>query len=128
MFDTPLEATLKAENARLRAENEYLRRHVEAPGRTFSQMIVEEELPMARALPPDIRLPCVAGVEGSIQASGGWAVRAYQERIQGDRLEVKYYTDGYIKKHIDDDTFLNHILPKMHEQFIRQLSTILSRR
>ena len=109
MFDTPLEATLKAENARLRAENEYLRRHVEAPGRTFSQMIVEEELPMARALPPDIRLPCVAGVEG-------------------DRLEVKYYTDGYIKKHIDDDTFLNHILPKMHEQFIRQLSTILSRR
>ena len=124
MFDTPQESALKAENSRLRAENEWLRKHVETPsGQRLMPYGVEEDLPVREML-RDVRLPRVAGVTGSLRDDGRWSVLAWQDRIAGDRLEVGYFTDGYRTKHIDDMTFVNHILPKMHERFIRSLSDI----
>lgn len=124
MFDTPQEAALKAENERLRSENAWLRNAVEAPG---SSMVtpygVEEDMQLREPL-RDVRLPLVGGVRGKLQLDGRWAVVGWQDRIANDRLEVGYYTDGYRTRHIDDMTFVNHILPKCHERFIRTLADI----
>lgn len=127
MFDTPQEAALKAEIVQLRAENAWLRRSVEAPGMTTVKPYGIEEEMQLRDLPRDICLPIAGGVRGVIQADGRWAVMGWQDRIAGDRLEVGYYTDGYRHGHIDDMTFVNHILPKCHERFIRSLSDIFVR-
>ena len=124
MFDTPQEAALKSENARLRAENEWLRRHVEAPGSNMVKPYGVEEEMQLRDLPRSISLPLIGGVRGAIQDDGRWSVMGWQDRIAGDRLEVGYFTEGYRRRHIDDMTFVNHILPKCHERFVRSLSDI----
>lgn len=121
MFDTPQEAALKVENARLRAENEYLRRAVEAPGIDVRPYAVEETMIM-RDIPPELRLPNVAGVRGTLARDEKWHVIAHHDRPVGDRLEVAYYMPSQRLQRVDDETFANHILPKMHEQFIRTLA------
>lgn len=128
MFDTPQEAALKAEVARLRGENEWLRRAVEAPSRIVRPWGVEEELISSAALPPDYRLPRVADVRGRLLDDGRLSVVATQERMDREKsLSVAYYSDGYHRKHIDDMTFVNHVLPKMHERFIRVLADIYTK-
>lgn len=127
MFDTPQEAALKAEIARLRAENKWLRNAVEHPHAAGVKAYGVEEYMQLRELPKDIRLPLVAGVKGALLPDGRWSVVGWQDRIAGDRLEVGYYTDGYRQRHIDDLTFVNHILPKCHEKFIEALSGIFAK-
>lgn len=125
MFDTPQEALLKAENHRLRAENEYLRRAVEAPGRTVRPYGIEEEISL-RDVPPEIRLVRIGGVESKLAEDGKWHVIGSFERMQdGGRLAVTYYAD---QSRIDDMTFVNDVLPRLHERFIRQLADIIVKR
>lgn len=124
MFDTPQEAALKAEVSRLNAENEWLRRSVVPLGVSFRPWGVEEEA-IVRAPLREFRLPRVADIRGRLLDDGRWSVIATQERMDSDKsLSVSYFTEGYHRRHIDDMTFVNHILPKMHERFIRTLSDI----
>lgn len=125
MFDTPQEALLKAENHQLRAENEYLRRAVEAPGRTVRPYGIEEEISL-RDVPPEIRLAKIGGVEAKLAEDGKWHVIGSFERMQdGGRLAVTYYAD---QSRVDDMTFVNDVLPRLHERFIRQLADIIVKR
>lgn len=122
MFDTPQEAMLKAENAKLRAENEYLRRAVEAPGIVIRPYGIEEEMTL-RDVPPEIRLAKIGGVQAKLAEDGKWHVIGSFDRMQDGRsLAVTYYADA---SQIDDMTFVNNILPKLHEKFIRQLADII---
>ena len=121
MFDTPQEAALKSENARLRAENEYLRRAVESPDVSVKPYAVEETMIM-RDIPRELRLPNVAGVRAALARDEKWHVIAYLDRPFGDRFEAAYYMPSPRLERVDDETFANHILPKMHEQFIRTLA------
>jgi len=128
MFDTPQEAALKAEVSRLRAENEWLRKHVE---NGFGARVMpyggEEDVTMREPMPA-YRLPRVANIKGSLLDDGRWSVVAIQERMDRDKsLSVSYFTEGYHKRHIDDMTFVNHILPMMHERFIKTLADIFTR-
>ena len=47
MFPTPKEAALQADNDRLRAENEWLRKYVETPDRTVTPYGVQSDLGFA---------------------------------------------------------------------------------
>jgi hypothetical protein len=125
MFDTPQEAALKAENARLRAENEYLRSAVESPTVTVKPYAVEEEM-MLTAKYRKLTLPRAAGVRGRLQDDGRWNVLAFTDRLDGAKdLVVEYYCEAPgTRRHMDDWTFVNDILPRMHEKFIRILSDI----
>lgn len=122
MYDTPQETLLKAENSRLRAENDYLRRAVEAPGRTVQPYGVEEDVFVCE-MGPEVRLAKIGGVEANLAKDGKWHVIGSFERMQdGGRLAVSYYA---MRDQIDDMTFVNQILPKLHEKFIRQLAEII---
>lgn len=124
MFDTPQEAALKAEIAQLRAENNWLRRAVDSGGMYDVREYGVDEVALVRAVDRTVTLPRVAGVRGHLLDDGRWSVVAWQDRIDGNRLEVGYFTNGYSRRHIDDLTFVNHILPKCHERFIKSLSDI----
>lgn len=127
MFDTPQEAALKAENARLRAENAYLRRAVESPTRTVMPYGVEEDLHVSPgAIGDALRLPRLAGVEGALQDGHRWSVLAWHNRLDGGKMSVSYYVDRAADQ-FDDNVFVNVILPKMHERFIKQLSETFRR-
>lgn len=122
MFDTPQEAALKAENARLRAENTYLRQAVESPARKVTPYGVEEDLHVSPGMISDaLRLPRLAGVEGALQDGHRWSVMAWHQRLDGGKMSVAYYVDRAADQ-FDDSVFVNAILPRMHERFIRQLS------
>ena len=125
MFDTPQEAALKAENARLRAENDWLRRAVEAPGRTVRPWGVEEEILVSPDVIGGDRITLMkrAGVDGVLQDDHRWSVVAWHDRLDGGRLTVSYFVDRAADQY-DDNLFSNVILPKMHEKFIWQLSDI----
>ena len=126
MFDTPQEAALKAENARLMAENRYLRHAVETPSRRITPYGVEETMLMRPdAIGNSINLPLVAGVEGTLMAGRRWSVMAWHERVHGGRFQIGYYIDRAAD--VDDRVFVNDVLPRMHEQFIRKLSEIISK-
>lgn len=123
MFDTPQEAALKAENARLRAENDYLRRAVESPIVAVKPWGIEEDvlLPPSAIRPPQINLLKRAGVEGALMDGHRWNVIAWHDRLDGGRMQISYFVDREADR-FDDRVFVNHILPKLHERFIRQLS------
>lgn len=124
MFDTPQEAALKAENARLRGENEWLKRAVETQPGMVRPWGVEDAMTLPE-MPPHITLPSVAGIKGKLMYDGRWSVVAKQERMDREKsLSIAYFTDGYYRRHIDDMTFVNHILPEMHERFIKTLADI----
>ena len=127
MFDTPQEAALKAEVARLRAENEYLRRAVEAPSRRITPYGVEDEIEInPSALRSSMTLPLVAGVEGELKNDHRWSVLAWHRQlhrntIHDSTMRVAYFMDRAADG-FDDRVFVNDVLPRMHERFIRQLA------
>ena len=122
MFDTPQEAALKAEIAILKAENEYLRRAVEAPARRITPYGVEDEqLLSPRTIEDTITLHRRAGVEGALQDGHRWSVMAWHKGIDGGQVRVGYYMDRLADK-FDDRVFVNDVLPRMHERFVRNLA------
>jgi hypothetical protein len=131
MFDTPQEAALRAENAILRAENGYLRAAVEAPDVRVMPWAAEQDLLMAEVPYHEIRLPRSAGVRGKLMDDGRWHVIAFTDRLNHQKkLEVAYFSPGAAevnRKVLSDNVFVNYILPKLHERFIRQLSDIYSK-
>lgn len=125
MFDTPKEAVLKAENARLRAENEYLRRAVEAPDVRVTPYAVEQDMEFSGSLPPQITLPCSASVRGRLMEDQRWHVVGRAGMRDGSRVEVSYYMPRF--GGLPDAELLNSVLPRMHEQFIRHLADLFSK-
>ena len=125
MFDTPQEAALKSEVSRLKAENSYLRRAVDAPSWRITPYGIEDDLIMRPdALGDRIQLVRRAGVEGALQNGHRWSVMAWHERMDGGKVSIGYYMDRSADQ-FDDRVFVNDILPRMHERFIRNLSEIL---
>lgn len=125
MFDTPQEAALKAEVARLRAENSYLRRAIDRPGVRITPYSVEESLTCA-PMGNTVTLHKVAGVEAALKDDCRWHVLAWNARMDGGRLEVAYFMDRKADR-LDDRVFVNDVLPRMHEQFIRNLTSIITK-
>lgn len=127
MFDTPQEAALKAEIARLRAENRYLRQAVEAPGRSIDPFAVSEEMLLPRAPAHSVNLPLVSSVVGRLQEADRWEVMAQYERNDKSTVRIDYFMPVNERRHRDDWSFLNTVLPKMHEKFIQQLADLYVR-
>jgi hypothetical protein len=126
MFDTPQEAALKAEVARLKAENAYLRRAVDMPSRRITERGVEEDMLMRPdAMQDRIQLVRMAGVEGALQDGRKWSVMAWHERMHGGKYQVAYYMDRHADNY-DDRVFVNDVLPRMHERFIRSLAEMFA--
>jgi hypothetical protein len=126
MFPTPKEAALQAENDRLKAENEWLRKHVEAPSRTVTPYGMQSEMTMSAPL-DRLTLPRVASVIGSHDGIDKWEVIATYDRMDGKKLRVDYFITEPMRIHMDDWRFINDILPKMHERFIMQLGDLFAR-
>jgi hypothetical protein len=126
MFFSPKEAALQADNDRLRAENEWLKRHVEAPGRTVTPYGMQSDMVMA--VPQDIlKLPRIGSVVGSRNGIDRWEVIASYDRLDGGKIRVDYFVTEHLRRDRDDWSFVNEILPKMHERFIRQLADLYVR-
>ena len=126
MFDTPQEAALKAEIARLRAENSYLRQAVEAPGRSIDPFAVSEDM-LLRAPVHSVNLPLASSVVGRLHEADRWEVLAQYERNDKSTIRVDYFMPVPGRRHRDDWSFLNTVLPKMHEKFIQQLADLYVR-
>lgn len=95
MFDTPKEAALKAEVARLKAENSYLRRSADMPGVSFGPDHATEEMVM-RDIPYKLLLPCLGRVRGQLVAGDRWHVIGFQEHMPtADRFEIGYYAPSW---------------------------------
>lgn len=123
---SPKEAALEAENGWLRAENEWLRRHVEGQGRKVTPYGMQSEVVME--VPQEsLRLPRVGSVIGSHDGIDKWEVIASYNRTDGNTLRVDYFITEPMRMHMDDWRFINEILPKMHERFIRQLGELYAR-
>lgn len=53
-----------------------------------------------------------------------WEVIATYDRSDGNSLRVDYFVSEPMRADMDDWSFINHVLPKMHEKFIRTLSDL----
>lgn len=123
-LETPKEAMLRADNARLKAENSYLRRAIEAGGDlkiTPFAAIDERTMP---TLPETITLPTVGTIHGGLSRYGDYHVMARLSHAQPEDMMVRYYAPGDIIKH-KAMWAVNELFPYMHEQFIRALASAL---
>jgi hypothetical protein len=124
-FMTPNEAVLKAENDRLRAENEYLKSAVDRPGVHFGPVAAVEDLRDLNVDYQEIRLPLVAGVQANLANDGRWHVMA-SSFGGADKIAVKYFADERIFRQ-NTHYAVNEILPKLHDKFIRMLAEEIKR-
>jgi len=123
-LETPREASLKAENARLRSEVEYLRRMVD-PSKSlhFTPVAAVEERTM-RALPEELRLPVIASVHGSLSRYGNYHVLARLSHAQPEDLVVQYHAPADEIKG-KSHYFVNELFPYLHQRFIASLANAL---
>lgn len=125
-WETPREAMLRAENNRLRAENEYLRRAVGVGDMTVTPMAVIENIRLS-SLPDELRLPAVGSIRGSLSRYGNYHVLARIRLERAEDLAVQYYAPADIVK-AKATYAINELLPYMHKQFIQALGHSVAKR
>jgi hypothetical protein len=126
-FETPREAILRAENARLKAENDYLRRALNVGGLTVTPIGVVGEERLGSPLPDIFNLPVAGSVSGNLSRFGNYHVLARLYLEEPEDLEVRYYAPADIIK-AKAGYAINELFPYLHEQFIRALASALNRR
>jgi hypothetical protein len=127
MLQTPREAILEAENARLKAENEYLRRSVGAElySLDFTPIAAVAEMEVSRQA-ETITLPCAASIRGNLSRHGNYHVMTKLRYAEPEDLCIQYHAPADIIKS-NAVYALNELLPRLHEQFIRHLATEVRR-
>ena len=125
MFMTPKEAVLQAENDRLRSENEWMKRALEGGGATVTPYGMQSEMAMTRPV-DHLQLPRRASICGTRNVDR-WEVIASYEMREADKVRIDYFVTETMRAHQDDWSFINNVLPKMHEIFIRQLGDLFVR-
>lgn len=125
MFPTPKEAALQAENDRLKAENAWLRKHVETHDAKVTPYGMETDMVLTRPI-EQLVLPRRASISGHRDIDR-WEVVATYDRTDGRTLRVDYFVTEPMRANKDDLAFINYTLPRMHERFIHQLGDLFAR-
>jgi hypothetical protein len=125
-LETPREAMLRAENERLKAEVEYLRRAVD-PSRNlkFTPIAALDEITVS-SLTTVIKLPVVASVQGNLSRHGDYHVIARLKHSHPEDLLVQYHAPADAIKGRADYA-VNELFPYLHHRFIAALVSAINK-